>query len=425
MHSFISTLTYKNLQNQNLQQFQYHLLAHILLTVSILSFLTATASVIGWLPSEKWYIWILYVYTLVMYILYHTRKEKILQYHRYTHILIFTSFFVLCVMTVSNTFDAFRLGWFFLLSFSAFILMGRGYGFIITMLIVIFVLLLSLFFDLAYSFYAIATFVVSLLAFALFTHYFLSKVQNDAIAFEEMVQIEVAKRQTQEQILLRKYRMTNMGEMIDAIAHQWRQPLAQANIYLLNMQEELDNNQYIKTKITALIDLNLHMSQTIDDFRHLLHDSKEKQAFDLHFAIKEACILMHNQLEKVDLHYTNESQYNIIGYKSELMQVLVILLSNAVEALENQKIQTPQIGITIETQGKHILLHIEDNARGISPSVAGRIFEPYVSSKKSTGGTGMGLYIAKIIVDDTMQGNLSVKQGIGGARFTLKIKREL
>ena len=424
MHPFISTLTSKNLQNQNLQQFQYTLLSRILLTAALLSFLTASAFLLGWLPLGDSYAIVLYVYSIGMLLIYFLRKEALAHYHRAVHVLVFSSLFMLGVMTVSIPYDAFRLGWFFLLSFSAFILMGRGYGFMVTVLIIVLVLLLYLLFDLEYSVYAIATFVGSLLAFALFTHYFLSKVQHDAIAFEEMVQTEVDKRQTQEQILLRKYRMANMGEMIDAIAHQWRQPLAQGSMILLNMEEEIDNKIYLKKKITQLSELNQHMSQTIDDFRHLLHDSKNKTTFDTHSTIAEVLTLMKNQLQYIEIQYTNRVAHQMVGYKNEFIQVLVILLSNAVEVLHMRDIKDKKISLILEENDEVLRIHIEDNAGGIEASVEEKLFDPYITTKESVGGTGLGLYIAKIIIEETMHGKLSVKQGLEGARFTVEMRKE-
>ena len=425
MHPFISTLTYNNLQNQNLQQFQYTLLSRIVLTASLFSFITASTYLFGWLPLESSYAIVLYIYSAGMLWLYVFRKDKPSHYHRAVNILVFSSLFVLGMMTVYNTFDAFRLGWFFLLSFSSFILMGRGYGFAVTMSIIALVLFLYEVFDLAYSAYAIATFAGSLAAFSLFAHYFLSKVQHDSIAFEEMVRAEINKRQTQEQVLLRQYRMANMGEMIDAIAHQWRQPLANSSMILNNMQEELEDKTYLDEKITELQALNDHMSQTIDDFRHLLHDNKNKAIFDGHTAIEEVLRLLQNQLQTTDVQYTNKTSGMIQGYKNELIQVLVTLLSNAVEVLAARNIQDKKISLILEEKDEMMLIHIEDNAGGINASVKDTLFDPYISTKQNVIGKGLGLYIAKIIIEDTMHGKLSVKQGLHGARFTIEIKREL
>ena len=425
MYPFISTLTSNNLQNQNLLAFQYTLLSRIVLTASLLSFLTGSSYLLGFLPLGSLYAIVLYVYSVSMLLLFILRKKEVANYHRTVHILSFSSLIVLGVMTVEIPYDTLRLGWFFPLSFAAFVLIGRGYGFIITLCIMVLVLLLFMFFDLQYSIYAVWTFIGSLFAFSLVAHYFLSKVQHDAIAFEQMVQTEVDKRQTQEQILLRKYRMANMGEMIDAITHQWRQPLAQGNMILCNMEEELDNKDYLEEKIAQLAKLNEHMSQTIEDFRHLLHDSKHQITFESNDLIVEVLTLMHTQLQSIKVVYDDTISYTIKSYKNELTQVLITLLSNAVEALKVRQVDDKQILLSVEEEEGYILIHIEDNAGGIDTAVQERLFDPYITTKEKTGGTGLGLYIAKIIIEDTMHGTLSVVSGMDGARFTLRIKREL
>jgi C4-dicarboxylate-specific signal transduction histidine kinase len=103
----------------------------------------------------------------------------------------------------------------------------------------------------------------------------------------------------------------------------------------------------------------------------------------------------------------------------------VTLLSNAVEVLEQRQITQKKISLIVEEEQDYLLIHIEDNAGGIAPAIQETLFEPYISMKEHTTGKGLGLYIAKIIIEDNMQGLLSVKQGLKGARFTVEIKREL
>lgn len=191
------------------------------------------------------------------------------------------------------------------------------------------------------------------------------------------------------------------------------------------MQEELDNKTYLEEKIEELTKLNMHMSQTIDDFRFLLNESKNKTIFDIHTAIEEVLTLMQNQLQTINIHYTNRISHKVLGYKNELIQVLVILLSNAIEVLEIRDIQNRKISFVLEEYDDSIMIHIEDNAGGVEPSVQNKLFDPYISTKQTSGGTGLGLYIAQIIIEDNMQGKLSVKDGLNGARFTVEIKREL
>jgi signal transduction histidine kinase len=405
--------------------FQYTLLRRILLSAFGLGFVIATLSMFRLYPLDAVYMGILYAYSIVSLVTYLLSKKHTQYYLFYVHVIVGTSLFTLSVMMVHVLHDEFRLVWFFLVSFASFMLGGKRYGFGITLIIILIVGVLFYAYDLHLSLYAILTFVVSLLVFNLFTHYFLTKIQRETQHFEDLVSKEVQKREASEQVLLRKYRMANMGEMIDAIAHQWRQPLAQGNMILLNMEEELDNKAYIEEKITELAKLNEHMSQTIEDFRALLYESKSKVIFESHTLIDEVLMLMKNQLQDIDVQYTDSVSHKIHGYKNELMQVLIILLSNAIDILEIRKVKEKQILLSIEEDEEHICIHIEDNAGGIDLSVKETLFNPYTTTKSLSGGTGLGLYIAKIIIEDNMQGTLSVQSGIQGARFTLRIKREL
>ena len=415
-------------QQHSLEQdpitFQYLLLQRILLSVAVLSFLIASSSLIGYYPLNEVYMILLYLYSLSMWILYylHIRYPKYYMYH--VEATIFSSIFLLLILTTTLWIDAFRLAWFFLVVFASFILQGRYYGIVISFVILMMVTVLFILFDLHFNIYVLFTFLVSLSAFTLFGYYFMSKLQLDEAHFKKRVKIEVEKRQSQEQLLLRQYRMANMGEMIDAIAHQWRQPLMQSNMLLLNMEEELDNKVYLEKKMQELINLNTHMSQTIDDFRHLLHDSKHKVNFNIQESISEVLALMHNQLDGIDTVFRYQEHYEIVGYKNELIQVLITLLSNAVEALNSKHIKDKKIMITTSIEENILQLSVEDNAGGIDPIDIEKIFDPYFSTKKSSGGSGLGLYIAKMIVEETMQGSLSVLSGEEGTKFMIALRVE-
>jgi len=409
---------------QDLITFQYLLLRRILLLVSLLSFLIASSSLLGFYPLGTMYMNLLYVYSMSMSILYYAYLKHPEYYVYYVQGVIFFSILVLLVMTTTLWIDTFRLVWFFLVVFSAFILQGRDYGVVISFVILLMVTVLFSLFDLHFSIYAFITFLVSLSAFTLFGYYFMTKLQLDEAHFKKRVKIEVEKQQSQEQLLLRQYRMANMGEMIDAIAHQWRQPLMQSNMLLLNMEEELDNRVYLEKKMQELISLNTHMSQTIDDFRYLLHDIKHQVRFDIQETISEVLALMQYQLKDIDVVRPFQEDYEILGYKNELTQVLITLFSNAVEALNTKGIDDKKIMITTSMEENILQLSVEDNAGGINPLDIEKIFDPYFSTKKSSGGSGLGLYIAKMIVEETMQGSLSVLSGEEGAKFTIALRVE-
>jgi C4-dicarboxylate-specific signal transduction histidine kinase len=330
------------------------------------------------------------------------------------------------MMMLSVEYDEFRMVWFFLTAFAAYMLRGKKYGEFITSIIFILVLFFYFMVGINISGYGLFTFFSALLSFNIFAYYFMDKIENETAYFEQEVQYEVEKRQAQEQILLRQYRMANMGEMIDAIAHQWRQPLMQGNMILLNIDDSLENEfynkKYLQEKISELSSLNRHMSQTIDDFRALLHHEKSKSRFNVAKMIDEVLELMKTQLKEIETSVSpNDAPYSIVGYKNEVIQVVIILISNAIEALKHTEYK--KISITIQQKEESIDILIEDNAGGIDNSILDKIFDSYFTTKKEIKGTGLGLYIAKIIIEENMQGKLSVKQGREGAQFTISIKK--
>ncbi|WP_457747891.1 sensor histidine kinase [Sulfurimonas sp.] len=242
---------------------------------------------------------------------------------------------------------------------------------------------------------------------------------------------EMQKQQAQEQILLQQYRMTNMGEMIDAIAHQWRQPLAQSNMILFTMDDNLDEESYTKEdtrkKISDLLTLTSHMSQTIDDFRNLLREDKHTaNTFYADKALQEVLTLLKNNLKEIQVKQNVTEDISLIGYKNELIQVLIIIISNAIDALyEYNNDKEKSIHISMEEKDKYISISIEDNAGGINNHIIDKIFDPYFTTKEKSSGSGLGLYIAKIIVEQNMQGTLSISNSQDGARFHIRIKKKL
>jgi C4-dicarboxylate-specific signal transduction histidine kinase len=234
---------------------------------------------------------------------------------------------------------------------------------------------------------------------------------------------EREQREEQEQMLLRQCRMANMGEMLDSIAHQWRQPLMHINSILMNMDYSLAKKDtdkvYLDSKIEEVTLLTSHMSQTIEDFRGLFKTELEQTEFSVDNAINDVLQLMKNVLKDTKISFHVTSEIKISSYKSELIQVVIIILSNAVDALNKRKTKNKQIHILTQEVDNEIQISVEDNAGGIASENIATIFDPYFTTKEQTGGTGLGLYIAKIIIEQKMNGKIMVENTAKGANFTI------
>ena len=419
----------QTIEQESLNQFMVSLLLAILMSASLVAFTVAVVSVLGFLHFTLYYMVSLIVYSVLTFFAYLLLKKHQPHYATSMYIGIFSSLTLFTVMLLTVVDDELRLVWFFIVSFSAFILGRKRFGVGVTLLIVFIVITLYFYGDIGLSLYALLTFLTALFMFTLFAFYFLYKIELDASLLKHRVEEEVAKQQAQEQMMLRKYRMASMGEMIDAIAHQWRQPLAQANMILLclddNLEEKNVDKEQLRKDITKLFGLTAHMSSTIDDFRTLLTDDKEKHAFCVQESIEEVLALMKGTLKGIDVEIDLTEKTNLFAHRNELMQVFITLLSNSIEALHTNEIEEKKIYIKVTGYENTIAITIEDNAGGIPEHIAPKVFDAYFSTKKSAGGTGLGLYIVKIIVEQSMQGSIRLEDGKKGAKFSIVLEKKI
>lgn len=229
-------------------------------------------------------------------------------------------------------------------------------------------------------------------------------------------------------MLLRQCRMANMGEMIDAIAHQWRQPLMNINAILMNMdiltEEEKKDGKVLEQSIDEISSLTSHMSQTIEDFRTLYQEEKTKTTFEVYGLIEDVLTLMKNNFQDIAVSIEGDTTLQVVSYKNELTQVLITLFSNAIEVLKSRNIFPKKIRIDLLQDRKQTLICIEDNAGGIIEKNMASVFDPYFTTKKQTGGTGLGLYITKIIIEQHMKGEISVTNTKHGAKFLIALPHE-
>jgi PAS domain S-box-containing protein len=242
------------------------------------------------------------------------------------------------------------------------------------------------------------------------------------------VEEETTKRIEQERLLLQKSKMAMMGEMMSAIAHHWRQPLNSLGInvqdaYVAYTHGEIDT-EYMNEFKTNSMSIIQGMSRTIDNFRNFFRPSNEKVDFSITDAINETIAIIKDQLtdNKIDMRCEESGKYTVCGYKNEVAQALLIIVSNAQDALLRNNIQAPFINIsTIGTKQDTVIINIEDNAGGIPTEIIDRIFEPYYTTKHQSQGTGIGLFIARETFERHMDGRLSVINTEHGAKFSIEL----
>jgi len=237
----------------------------------------------------------------------------------------------------------------------------------------------------------------------------------------EQVAIEVANNQKKDKMIMYQSRLAQMGEMINMIAHQWRQPLnaitlATAAIQMKAKRDILDQATAIElaTKISGFA---FHLSTTIDDFRNFFKTNKTKKTTNYKQLVESVLLIIESSLKnhqiEFKLHIKNLIQ--ITTYENEMKQVLLNLIKNAEDALVEREVVKPYIQVIIDGDTLRVL----DNAGGIASDIEEKIFEPYFSTKTKKDGTGLGLYMSKMIVEDHCGGKLLASNTQDGAQFTI------
>ncbi|RLA74703.1 MAG: hypothetical protein DRG78_21125 [Epsilonproteobacteria bacterium] len=246
-----------------------------------------------------------------------------------------------------------------------------------------------------------------------------NKEQEDILKQEIDKALKENTRQLE--ILQQQSKLAAMGEMIGAIAHQWRQPLNVVSTGIQNLKYDyedgyLNDEKFVKEFIDKQKKTIKFMSNTIDDFRSFFRVDKEKKNFKIKHGIESVVSIYSSQLidSGITLHISGEESI-AFGFCSEFKQVILNLISNSKDALMENRVKNPYIDI--EVQGNMVVL--EDNAGGIPQDILDRVFEPYFTTKEQGKGTGMGLYMSKMIIEDNMGGRLSVKNINAGVKFII------
>lgn len=247
------------------------------------------------------------------------------------------------------------------------------------------------------------------------------------------IEHHISENQKQYELLSQKSKLSAMGEMIQNIAHQWRQPLSLITTYssAIKIKKEMNDldDKFLYDSLDSIGYTANHLSETIEDFRDFFRPDKEKVSFSLEIIIQKVFKLLFSQVKDSDIHIVkNIEDIMIINYERELLQVLLNIIKNAIDALHEIE-HKKYIFIDVFEKENILYIQIKDNAGGIKEDIKTRIFEPYFTTKHKSQGTGIGLYMSQEIITKHMNGAIIVENDTyefknemyTGAMFTIEL----
>jgi len=257
---------------------------------------------------------------------------------------------------------------------------------------------------------------------------------NERIRMAQALQMETTERlniqaelREKELMMLHQSRLAAMGDMIGNIAHQWRQPLNMIGLLaqdlLLTYKKGEVNTEYIESNGKKVLETIYHMSQTIDDFRYFFRPDKAKVDFRILEMIEKTLSLLEGSLkaEQIKTTVVPAADPVVNGYPNEFCQVLLNIIINSRDAFVTKKVPSPTIAIEIGTEEGRSVVTVTDNAGGIPEDALDKIFDPYFTTKGPDQGTGVGLYMSKMIIEKHMGGTLSARNVGSGAQFRIAV----
>ena len=243
---------------------------------------------------------------------------------------------------------------------------------------------------------------------------------------------KVSQIREKDELLIQQSRLAGMGEMLENIAHQWKQPLHKLSLVIQNhyFQHQLSNSvttediEKFNEQSSEIIE---YMSNTVDDFRNFFNPQKESEEFLLSASVEKILAMSKPIIDqqRIVIEVKNESKSYVKGYPNEFAQVLLNLFSNAKDAFYMNAIEDKKIYITIKEDVKYVVLEFLDNAGGIPTDALEKVFDPYFTTKGFKEGTGIGLYMSKMIIEKSMNGQFKVENSFGGAQFSIKFPKVL
>ncbi len=241
---------------------------------------------------------------------------------------------------------------------------------------------------------------------------------------EARVRDEIRKNEEKQRVMFWQSRHASLGQMIANIAHQWRQPLTELSLAMFNIKKAVQNDRvedmskfYDESK-----NIIKNMSQTIDDFTNFFSPNKVLYYFNISDSIRESIGLLESVInDEMITIKTNFEDIKVLGITNELTQVIINLINNSKDAFIHNSILLREINISTKKESGFAVIEVQDNAGGISKENIEKIFEPYFTTKHKSRGTGLGLFMSKMICEQGLHGTLDVKSKKKTTIFSIKI----
>jgi signal transduction histidine kinase len=262
------------------------------------------------------------------------------------------------------------------------------------------------------------------------------ELQNLNASLEKRIKKEVENSRKKDQIMFQQARLASLGEMLQNIAHQWRQPLGALMMIVQSFQTKFItgklNEEFINTRVEDAQMLAQNMSDTLEDFRTFFNPNKTHKKFNLNKVVEKSIDLSKYQIEKenIQVYFTSNEDLEIYGFENELTHVMLNLINNSKDALKSREIKEKKIWIMVKKTQVNAFINVIDNAGGIKKDIMAKVFDPYFTTKHQSIGTGIGLYMSKQMIEKHMNGKIwckNIKHKLGDSKlyecamFTIEI----
>ena len=236
-----------------------------------------------------------------------------------------------------------------------------------------------------------------------------------------------------EQFIIQRSKLSEIGEMMTSIAHQWKAPLIEISTIAQELLYKRSKKEFSKEDAQEFVDEIMtqvsYMTKTIDDFRDFIKPSLKKSRFEINSSIDELLKIIEHNIKynyiKIDVSYENNQIFKVFGYENEFKQAILNIINNAKDAILKRRLTQKVDGlikIDIYSKNSDICIEIKDNGIGIEEEKLEKIFEPFFTSKEN--GDGFGLYMVKLIIEDKMNGKIKAIKSDDGANILITLKSE-